>query len=438
MGYLRLNPECRMVKGPRNVCLYDTLRGDMHALEGLESEFLVRAQGPDPVEALLAGRGSEEQGRLRQFLRQLAEAGLAVEYDSPYYQKVFERGLGGGFSAFFQPTRVHMFFCEVTQSCDLDCLFCRGSDIAGRGTGCGRHNDAQGPPLTTERRKELIAQAVDLGVIDLHLCGGDVMAAPGWDDLVSEALALGVPQVTVWTSGFRPIEDPWLQNPRVRFALQVFSHLEQVHDEVAGRSGALAALLANLERLRQRQADPVLTLVVTRHNEEGYEETQAFFQAYSRIPLRIAALYPTGRPGLCPTRSGTALLTAKRWFVRADAGYLTHFEGFHPCWNGKLAVTTDGRVLPCPAGRPWVMGDARVEDLWSILSAGRHKPYWELSKARLPKCSRCEFRLGCFDCRVIQGRGKSLTEVAFCDYDPETGLWERERPSPGEMGDGRS
>jgi radical SAM protein with 4Fe4S-binding SPASM domain len=412
-----------MVRGVQNACLYDTLGGDMQSLYKLESDFLAQAQGPISVEDLLAQRPDDERQRLLAFLAQLGERNLARQYDEPYYVKPLERGLGGGFITFFQPTRLQVLFLELNQDCGLDCLFCHPRDIAGRGTGCGRHGDANGTPLTSERRKELISQAADLGAMELQLCGGDALAAPGWEDLATTALARGFLQVTIWTTGLRPIDDRWLRNPRVKFALQVFSSVEKVHDEVAGRRGAFTALVGNLEQMRERDGNPLLTLVVTRRNEEDCERAQSFFQSFTKLPLRVAPLYPTGGSGLAPVGPGAKFLGVRHWFMRVDLRYLSVFEGFHPCLSGKMAVTVDGRVLPCLAGRSWTMGDAHTEDLWNILSSGRHKPYWELTKARLGKCSRCEFRLGCFDCRVIQGDGESLTEVNHCDYDPVTGTW---------------
>jgi radical SAM protein with 4Fe4S-binding SPASM domain len=426
VSFLRLNPECRLVWGAANACLYDTLAGDMHSLYRLESEFLAQAQGDTPLEELLARAGEEDRARLREFLAQIGEKDLARQYDFPYHVRPLERGLGGGLLAFLQPTRLQVFFLEITRNCGLACLFCRPGDIAGRGTGCGRHDDRTGESLSSPRRKALLVQAADLGAVELQLSGGDALEAPDWEDLVATALELGLQQITVWTTGLSPIPDRWLGHPRVKFALQVFSAVERVHDELAGRGGAFGALTRTLKRLKECNSDPALSLIVTRLNEDDYPRAQAFYQSFTRVPVRVAPLFPTGDGRLTPVGPGAALLGVRRWFGRVDLRGLSLLGSFHPCFAGKLAVTIDGRYLPCGAGRAWTIGNARHEDISALLSAGRHKPYWELTKARLPKCSRCEFRLGCFDCRVIQGNGRSLSEVHHCDYDPARGVWPEE------------
>jgi radical SAM protein with 4Fe4S-binding SPASM domain len=423
MGFLRLHPECRLVEGARNICLYDCLGGSLASLHRVESDFVREALGSKPMEELLQARTPDERQKIEDCLTKLKERDLGGEYDRPYYIKAIERGSGPGFISFFEPTRVRVLFLELTQECPLDCLYCHVPDVFGRGTGCGRYGDLGGPPLAPERRRAILRQAVDLGAGELHLIGGDVLLAPNWEEVLEEALALGLALVTVWTSGFTPLPDRWAGDPRVRFAFLVYSHHPEVHDEVAGRPGAHAALMTNLELLKTAGGSPFISLVVTSRAEDHWSEAETFYKPYTRLPPRVIPLFPTGDGALTPTGAGRTLLSARRWFMRVDPRLLSMTQDYHTCFAGKLAITADGRVLACPGGRKWVLGDAKTENLWAILSAGRHKPYWARAKTRLDKCGRCEFRLACFDCRLIQGRGESLTSVDFCDYDPDRGEW---------------
>jgi radical SAM protein with 4Fe4S-binding SPASM domain len=423
MGFLRLNPECRLVEGARNMCLYDSIGGHLASLHRVESEFVREALGARSIEELLEARTPEDRVKIEDLLAKLKERGLGGEYSRPYFIKAIERGSGPGFISFFEPTRVRVLFLELTQDCHLDCLYCHKPDVFGRGTGCGRYGDLVGPPLLAERRRELLRQAQDLGAMEVHLLGGDALLAPDWEETLQEVLGLGVSLVTLWTSGFSPLPDRWIGDPRVRFAFMVYSHRPEVHDRIGGRPGAHAALMANLERLKAAGGSPFLSFVVTRAAEDHWSEAEAFYRLYTRLPVRVMPLFPTGDGALTPSGAGRSLLSARRWFMPVDPRLLSMTQDYHTCLAGKLAITADGRVLACPAGRDWVLGDAKTEDLWAILGAERQKPYWGLAKSRLPKCGRCEFRLACFDCRVIQGRGVSLRDVDFCDYDPDRGEW---------------
>ncbi len=423
MSYLRLSPGCRLVEGAHNMCILDCLGGTVNSLRDAESGFMRQALGPRPVEDLLAALSPGKRGRLEEFLGQLIERQLGARYSRPYHVLPVERGIGPGSLSFLEPTRLDVLFLELVQDCGLDCLFCRPPDVFGRGTGCGRYGEDGRVLLSTSRRRELLSEAARLGAQELHLTGGDALLSGDCLDVAAEALELGFRSVTVWTTGLGPLPSALTRDSRIRFAFQAYSYRPEVHDQVAGRAGAHADLARCLEALRAARAKALVNLIVTRFDEDHWSESQAYYQTFTDLPVRVMPLYPTGDGDFSPTHGCENLFTARRWFRTPDAYLLARADEFHTCFRGKLAITADGRILPCPSGRTWVMGEAVSESLWAVLAAGRHKPYWELPKSRIGKCSRCEFRLVCFDCRVIQGRGRSLEEASFCDYDPESGRW---------------
>ncbi len=418
MGYLRLNPECHLVRGRRRACLYDTFSGDMIGLHPLETRFLAETQDSRTIDECLEAYSEDERRRLSEFVAKLVERNLGRVYESPYYVKPLDRGLAGGTAAFFEPTRLGTFFLEVNQECPLACVFCSPDGLTGRGTGCGRWGDTQEQPLSQVEKLSMIAQALELGTKEIILTGGDTLLDPGWEELTRAALKAGAETVTVWTSGALPIPDHWLGVHGVRFAFQVFSFDEGTTDTIAGRPGTMRALLANLMRLKEAAVEPLLSMVVTHHNEAHHRESQAFYKQFTQSVV-MRPVFPVGPASPSPTDPSGALLGYKRWFLRVNPEIVSLSKRCHLCFHSKLAVAEDGRVLPCPAGRAWVLGDVRKESLAEVLADGRHKPYWELSKQHIPACSECEFQLGCFDCRVVQGNGKSLTEVHHCAYRPD-------------------
>lgn len=424
MGYLRLNPECHLVAGVTRGCIYNLVTGDMISIGGLETGFLLKTRGNLTVEESLSGYPEGDRNTLHEFVRQLIQRDLAREYSKPYSVRPLQRGLPGDLSTLFQPDRLVLLQLEVVQECGLDCSFCRKPALFGRGTGCGRYRDRIEAPLTLEQQLDVLAQAAALGAREIMLTGGDPLCSEKCTQLARAAIDLGYEIVTIWTCGVSPLPNElYALGDKVRLIFQVFSDREDVHDQLAGVPGAFKALIANLTKLRTRnRLDTRLVLVVSPENADHYPESVAFYQQFSCIPVEIRPLYSVGcqSSGLDSLRQ---LTRVNRWFTKVSPQIFGAIHRCHPCFMGKLAVTDDGRVLPCLLGRNWVLGDLRRDTLAKIIKQGQHKTYWYLTKDRLDKCAQCEFRYGCFDCRVIQGDGESLCAVLHCDYDCETGEW---------------
>lgn len=101
-----------------------------------------------------------------------------------------------------------------------------------------------------------------------------------------------------------------------------------------------------------------------------------------------------------------------------------HAQEFHPCLYGKLAISADGFLLPCPAMPENVVGDLREESLQALFEKRVLDPYWQLTKDHIKPCQDCEFRYACPDCRALHARVTGhLTKVAYCSYNPITGMW---------------
>ena len=107
----------------------------------------------------------------------------------------------------------------------------------------------------------------------------------------------------------------------------------------------------------------------------------------------------------------------KKKFERAFTG--------NTCWNGKFAISTDGRVLPCVFERTVSYGNVKHQKLQDILGNEVLKQFWSLSFDFIEHCNCCEYRFACFDCRPL-AYSKSNNKFAKnprCKYNPETGLW---------------
>ena len=96
---------------------------------------------------------------------------------------------------------------------------------------------------------------------------------------------------------------------------------------------------------------------------------------------------------------------------------------FNSCWNGKLAITAKGDVIPCIFARDEVVGNVRKNSIDEIKKGIIEK--WSITKDKIDVCKDCEFRYCCHDCRPISKgiNGDVLSKYPRCCYDPYAGVW---------------
>lgn len=71
-------------------------------------------------------------------------------------------------------------------------------------------------------------------------------------------------------------------------------------------------------------------------------------------------------------------------------------------------------------------GNVKTEELYSIFERrmGDIDKFWKLNLDKIEKCSGCEFRYVCADCRALEEEltGK-IDGKMLCSYDPVKGTW---------------
>ena len=109
----------------------------------------------------------------------------------------------------------------------------------------------------------------------------------------------------------------------------------------------------------------------------------------------------------------------------SDAFSFFYNKEFNPCWGNTVAFDTDGSIKPC-LWSDEVVGNAHGNDIKTLIGAGKFNKFWELKKDNIEVCKKCEYRYGCYDCRVsILNQGRSLTDKTNgCSYNPDSGRWE--------------
>ena len=249
---------------------------------------------------------------------------------------------------------------EVTHCCPLHCVYCSNPIEMQR----------RSSELSTQDWSSIFQQAGEMGVLQLHLTGGEPLARPDLMELVRAGRAAHL-YVNLITSGVgldASRLDALIEAGLDHIQLSFQDTREGPANEFAGaRSHNLKLRIA--EMIRSRRMAFTINIVVHRRNLDRLEEMIAFTEQSGAQRLEIANVQYYGwalrnREALLPTRDqldrSVEIVQAARKrlkdrlrieFVQPD--YYAKYP--KPCMNGwghqQMLIDPAGRVLPCHAAR---------------------------------------------------------------------------------------
>jgi len=326
---------------------------------------------------------------------------------------------------------------ELTHRCPLHCPYCSNPlELATR--------DAE---LTTAQWLDVLDAARDIGVLQVHMSGGEPLARPDLPELVSRAAELGC-YVNLVTSGLGLTEE--------RLRDLVDRGLAHVQLSMQGADAARADLIAGAKAHNRKldaaalvkAADLPLTVNVVlhkaNHDQVGPMIALAERMGADRLELANTQYYGwalRNRTALMPTREQ---LAAAEPIVRAEIDRLRgtmeivyvvadYYEPYpKPCMHGwgarQLTVAPNGDVLPCPAAS--VIETLHVEN---VLNRPLREIWYESESFNAYRgdswmkdpCRTCDRRgidFGGCRCQAFQLLGDAAATDPVCSRSPERGV----------------
>jgi pyrroloquinoline quinone biosynthesis protein E len=326
---------------------------------------------------------------------------------------------------------------ELTHDCPLRCVYCSNPFRLVQ------------PELELDAAEwqRVLREAAALGVLQLHLSGGEPLLRCDLESLVAEAAERGV-YTNLITSGIgltaeraAGLRAAGLRN--VQISLQ--GDGAGTADVVAGRK-AHAAKLAAAATVREAGLALTMNVVIHRHNIERVGQIIDLCVALGAERLELANVQYYGwallnRRGLLPTAGQVSAAEAvynerKRALGRAIelVWVLADYHEPYPklCMGGwgrhSLTVTPDGRVLPCPAASSITemeFPDIRSHSLgWIWESSPAFNAYRGLRWMQEP-CRSCDRRFidggGC-RCQAFALTGDATRTDPVCRWAPDHDL----------------
>ncbi|WP_147113910.1 pyrroloquinoline quinone biosynthesis protein PqqE [Tateyamaria sp. syn59] len=323
---------------------------------------------------------------------------------------------------------------ELTHRCPLACPYCSNpTELL-----------AKEAELSTEAWADVFQQAARLGVLQLHLSGGEPASRRDLVDLVIAAREAGL-YTNLITSGIglterrlRELDDAGLDH--VQLSLQGVT--AQMADRIGGYKGGFDRKMHVAEIIADIGFPLTLNAVMHRENLDDLPQTIDMALRLGARRIEVACVQFQGwalvnRAALQPSREQVE--TAKRTVARAietlkgrlvidfvPPDYYSDFP--KACMNGwgstGLNITPDGTVLPCHAAEtiPHLqfekVTDRALSDIWYKSDAFNAYRGTDWMPALCQSCERRDIDFGGCRCQAMAVLGDAAAPDPVCTKSP--------------------
>ena len=371
--YFRLNPECYLIKGKKNGAIFDLIDEETYALNHNETEIAAYCEDNNPI------------NKNENLLRELKSLCLGNFYPRKVYISRLRVGSQDIEQNTGEPSEFNRAFLEINNLCNKDCWFCGYYGIKRTlgCLGCNKWNES-GEPVTIKRWKDIIDELQNLGCKDIYIKGGDLTLA--WDKTLD-------------------ILD---------YASRKFNNIYVIIHE-QGLTDSIKDDLVNNAKLIVQTENPIdisspNTIMLLTLDRERYVDMPEIKSKNTLVDFII--------------KDKTSLIDSTSLQGRTAPNMYRFLNNirYHPCLGHTIAISHTGNVLPCPMMRNHVYGNIRNRELYNIFLENWEDidNIWMMNLDKIDKCTSCEFRYVCNDCRALEeGLTGRLSGKITCGYDPE-------------------
>ena len=323
---------------------------------------------------------------------------------------------------------------ELTHRCPLQCAYCSNPIQL----------DGRSSELSTQDWKRVFSEADELGVLQLHLSGGEPAARKDLEELVAHCAKLEL-YTNLITSGvllnderLRALSDAGLDH--VQLSLQDVDPMNA--DQIAGFKGGHAKKIALGLAVVKLGLPLTVNAVIHRQNIGSIQSmvNLALEMGARRVEIAHVQYYGwalKNRSHLLPTREQAVeadqLVKALRIKLQGQIVIDSVIPDYYartpkPCMGGwgarVLNVTPSGKLLPCHAAETipglefWSVATHSLADIW------KHSPAFNAYRGyewMQEPCVACEKKQSCKGgcrCQALALTGHAQAADPVCDLSP--------------------
>ena len=323
---------------------------------------------------------------------------------------------------------------ELTHRCPLHCPYCSNPIEL----------DKRSAELDTGTWLRVLSEAARLGVVQVHLSGGEPTARKDLEAIVRHCAGLGIYSNLI-TSGIglderrlTTLVEAGLDHVQLSFQATT----PEMNDLIGGLGGSLSYKLKIAAAVTRLGIPLTVNAVIHRRNIAQIEDfvRLAIRLSARRVEIAHAQYYGwalKNRANLMPTREETVAAVATVARLREELKNVIVIDAVIPdyyarypkaCMGGwarqSLNVTPSGKVLPCHAAETipdlefWTVRDKSLADIWCDSPAFNafRGTGWMREPCR--SCERREIDWGGCRCQALAVAGSALEADPVCQKSP--------------------
>ena len=329
--------------------------------------------------------------------------------------------------------------CELTHRCPLQCPYCSNpTDL-----------DRVATELSTAEWQEVMRQAGELGILQVHLSGGEPTVRKDLEEILDAAVKAGL-YTNLITAGVTLSRDRLMKLAEIGLD-HVQLSIQDVDPENADRISAYKGGLAKKVEVSQwtKEAGMALTVNAPIHRQNianvprmiefaiecgaGRIEI-AHVQYYAWALLNRGALMPTRESFMTAAKQVEEAREKYKGIIVIDMVVPDYYAKFpKPCMGGWakqiLNVTPSGRVLPCHAAESIThltfdnVKDRSLADIWLNGDAFNKYRGTDWMKEPCRSCPRKEIDFGGCRCQAFALTGDATNTDPACSLSPMHEEW---------------
>ncbi|MBV9112642.1 MAG: pyrroloquinoline quinone biosynthesis protein PqqE [Hyphomicrobiales bacterium] len=338
------------------------------------------------------------------------------------------------------PSRPVGLLAELTHRCPLACPYCSNP----------LELDARERELDTTTWKRVFSEAASVGILQLHLSGGEPASRRDLVELVAHAASLGLYSNLI-TSGIgltQVLVTKLAEAGLDHVQLSIQDSEPQSADHIAGYKGAFARKLEVASFVTEAGLPLTVNAVIHRANvrRAGAMVELAVRLGARRVEIAHTQYYGWGaknRGLLMPSReeAEAAIEVVERLKTQLSGTIVVdhvapdyHARYPKPCMSGwakrTLNVTPAGKVLPCHAAELipelefWNVADHSLEEIWNDSPAFNAFRGDDWMREPCRSCSRKSIDFGGCRCQAFMLSGDARNADPVCHLSPHHQLVE--------------
>jgi PqqA peptide cyclase len=326
---------------------------------------------------------------------------------------------------------------ELTHRCPLGCAYCSNP----------LELDSREKELDTEAWKRVFSQAAALGVLHVHLSGGEPAARRDLEEIVAHCAKEGL-YTNLITSGIGLTEERVSQLARVgldHVQLSIQDSDAPSADRIAGYKGAFARKEMVAAWVTNEGLPLTINAVIHRANilRAGKMVELAVRLGARRVEIAHAQYYGwalLNRSALMPPLAEAEVAIAEVEALKKKLSGVIVIDHVIPDYHARtpkacmggwgkriLNVTPSGKALPCHAAETipdlvfWNVQDHPLEDIWVNSPAFNAFRGLEWMREPCRSCPRKEIDYGGCRCQAFALTGEARNADPVCHFSPHHG-----------------